>query len=65
MSASRPQFSDMEVKAVRKFLASVGDLECSFDDETGALLHDRHGLEIGPPGLHQALLKVLGDGGDS
>lgn len=65
VSASRPQFTEMEVKAVRKFVASIGDLECSFDDETGALLHDRHGLEIGPPGLHQALQKVLSEGGST
>jgi hypothetical protein len=61
VTAVRAHFSDMEIKAVRKFLASVGDLDCVFDPGTGALLYERHGLEVGAPGLQQALLKVTGD----
>lgn len=64
VAAARPQFSDMEIGAVRKFLSRVEDVDCSFDIHTGALLHERHGLEIGPPGFQQALLKIVGGPGD-
>lgn len=63
IAGGTPSFAADEVRAVAAFMRSVDDLDCDFDDATGALIARRSGLEVAPPGFRQALLRIGGDGG--
>ncbi len=52
-------FTPMEIAAVRRFIDNLDELDCTIDDDTGALLHNRTGLEIASPGFYFALRKVV------
>lgn len=51
-------FTPIEVRAVADFLRNIVNLDCHFDEGSGALL-DRHGIEIAGSDFLSALRKIV------
>jgi hypothetical protein len=50
--------TEAERRSVRRFLANLPEINCSVDQQTGALLHDS-GVEVASPGFGQLLQRLL------
>ena len=53
-----PDLSDREIGSIRAFIENVDQVECTWDEGSGALL-DRDGYEVAPPAFLDALRKVI------